>query len=100
MFAVIDKQKARSIVRQALDGLERADGGVGPLVILDELTLERAFGWVFFWDSRKHRETGDFIDSLAGNAPFIVDRRDGSLHETGTACPIEDYLEEYQKQRK
>jgi hypothetical protein len=32
---------------------------------------------------------------MAGNAPFIVDRNDGSIHVTGTAYPTEQYLESY-----
>jgi tetrahydromethanopterin S-methyltransferase subunit H len=33
--------------------------------------------------------------TLAGNAPFIVDRKDGSIHVTGTAYPPEVYLQNY-----
>jgi hypothetical protein len=32
---------------------------------------------------------------VLGNAPFIVDRKDGSIHLTGTAYPIEQYLKSY-----
>ena len=59
------------------------------LGLFSEQTVEREFGWVFFYGLR------DPSVQIAGNAPFIVDRRDGSVHVTGTAYPIEDYLESY-----
>ena len=62
------------------------------LALLDSSTMERNFGWVFFYDSKRHLETGDFRDALAGNAPFVVTRADGRVHETGTAQPLEHYL--------
>ena len=67
-------------------------------VILDEHTVEREFGWVFFWDSRKHQETGLFEYAQAGNAPIMVNRYDGSLRQAGTAHPTEDYIREYERE--
>ncbi len=52
-------------------------------------SIERSFGWVFFYGPT------DSSVALAGNAPFIVDRKNGSIHVTGTAYPVERYLERY-----
>lgn len=41
-------------------------------VILGEATIERDFGWIFFYDSSRHIETGEFSHALAGNSPIIV----------------------------
>jgi hypothetical protein len=49
--------------------------------------------------SKLFRDTGDFKHAIAGNAPVIVDRRDGSLHPTGTAHPIEHYVEQFRRRR-
>jgi hypothetical protein len=65
------------------------------LVLLDSKTIEKSFGWVFFYDSKEHAETGDFRYALAGNAPLVVTRADGAIHETGTAMPLEKYLERF-----
>jgi hypothetical protein len=62
------------------------------LVLFWDATLERDFGWVFFYGSPHDK-------LLAGNAPFIVDSRDGSVHMTGTAHPVEEYLEAYARRR-
>ena len=70
------------------------------LCLVPESTIETDFGWIFFYTSRQYRETGDFKYAIAGNAPIIIDRLDGSLHVTGTAFPIEHYVEEYRRTRR
>jgi hypothetical protein len=56
---------------------------------------EHDFGWVYFYDGSGHVESGRVSDAVVGNAPLIVDRVDGKLYLTGTAHPIEHYLDEY-----
>jgi hypothetical protein len=58
---------------------------------------EHDFGWLYFYDGSVHAETGSPGDALVGNAPLIVDRADGKLYVTGTAHPIEHYLQEYRR---
>ena len=87
-------EQARELVLAKLKALGAEDV---VLVILDDETIERGWGWVFFYDSAKHHETGDFRDALAGNAPYIVNRDTGELLCTGTARPIEQYISDYEK---
>ena len=58
---------------------------------------EHDFGWLYFYDGSVHAETGNPGDALVGNAPLIVDRADGKLYVTGTAHPIEHYLQAYRR---
>jgi len=58
---------------------------------------EHDFGWLYFYDSSRHVESGDVRYALVGNAPLIVDKNDGKLYITGTAHPIEHYLDEYRR---
>jgi Immunity protein 35 len=44
------------------------------LAIRGEPTMETEFGWIFFGNSKKYLETGEFQHTIPGNAPFIVDR--------------------------
>lgn len=67
--------------------------------ILDARTVERPFGWVFFYQSRRYLETRDPSEVLAGNAPLIVDRLTGEITETGTAYPLDYYLSRYEAGR-
>ncbi len=70
------------------------------IIIMDDRTIERDFGWVFIYNTKRFVETGDHNYTLIGNAPIIVDRIDGSLHPTGTGRPIEEYIREYEKKRQ
>lgn len=67
-------------------------------VIIDEYTIEKEWGWVFYYNSREFSETRDPMMGLVGNAPYIVNRHDGSLHATGTARSIEYYIEAYERE--
>lgn len=67
------------------------------LVILEDLTIERGWGWVFFYNTEAYLESGDFLDSLVGNAPYIVNRFTAELIETGTAEEIEHYIKAYEE---
>ncbi len=55
---------------------------------------------MFLYDSRTHIESDSFEDMIAGNAPIIVSRADGSIHETGTAYPIEHYLADFERKTR
>lgn len=93
---MIDRAAATETARAHLKQIGRPDE---ELALLEDHTLERAFGWVFYYQSRQFLETGDYAHALGGNAPFIVDRRDGSVHLTGTGRPIEYYLQRYERER-
>ena len=65
------------------------------LVVVSE--REYDFGWVFFYNTKEFVDSGDPVLGLVGNAPLIVDRTDGQLYVSGTAHPLEHYIEEYRK---
>ena len=86
---MMNKEQAKKSV------LDYIDADKNDFVIVEEATLEEDFGWVIFYDSRSHNETGMFRFAIAGNAPLIVERDTGRILETGTAYPIERYLISY-----
>lgn len=88
---MIDHATATRIAEQHVGQLS---DGSPDLTLFAEGTVERDFGWVFFYGSRHSSE------AIAGNPPFIVDRLDGSAHETGTAYPLEEYLQSYARVRR
>jgi Immunity protein 35 len=57
-------------------------------------------GWVFFYDSVRHQETGGLLDALAGNGAILIDRETGQIHGTGTAKPVEEYIEQYRESKR
>jgi hypothetical protein len=63
------------------------------LVIVKESQYE--FGWVFCYDNQRYVDTGDIEHAIAGNAPLIVDHEEGQIYLTGTAFPLEHFINEY-----
>jgi hypothetical protein len=104
------RQQADEVVAAWLDGHEIATIDFeSPLPRHDERHIQRLvvvrvdehdFGWVYFYDGSMHVETGKVSDALVGNAPLIVDRTDGKLYITGTARPIEHYIEEFRRGKR
>lgn len=92
---MLTKEQARELALKEI--LRHWDIEDDEPLIVDEETIEEDFGWVFFYQSKIFLETRIFSYALAGNAPIIVNRNDGSLEVTGAARDIEDYLEEYRK---
>jgi hypothetical protein len=66
------------------------------LVVIDEHTLEKGWGWVFFYNSERYLRTRELRYALVGNAPYIVNRHTGEVRVTGTAHPIDYYIAEYE----
>jgi hypothetical protein len=86
--------EAQKLVKAELDKME-ATGNLSPLKISSSRTEE--FGWIFFYNTEVFLEEGDLSSQLAGNSPLIVDKNTGILHVTGTAEPIESYINKYKK---
>jgi len=66
-------------------------------IVLDDDTIERSWGWVFFYTSQRWRDTGDIAYAIVGNAPLLVERSSGRLIVTGTVFPIARYLQAYEE---
>jgi len=103
----INRERAQEIVNQYLKRAEDEMNSFGSalpghddqpkyqLIILDDQTQEHDFGWIFFYNTREYIEKGELQAALAGNAPLIVDKSGGRIFETGTAYPIDHYIDEY-----
>lgn len=81
----------------AAEAFLNADGEDIEAAIMRDATLEYEFGWVFFYNSREYLETKKFEDMLVGNAPLIFEKTTGRIVETGTAEPVETYVEAFRK---
>jgi hypothetical protein len=93
---VITKEQARTIAKRVVnEGYAIEDD---ELEMLDDLTIEKNYGWIFFYDSRRHIETKDDRFLLAGNGPILVRKADGSVREFGTARPLDYYIAEYERE--
>lgn len=69
------------------------------IVVLLDKTIDAGTYYVFFYQSRKFLDTNNYSYLLAGNAPIIVDKASGKQFITGTAYPLEHYIEIYENTR-
>jgi hypothetical protein len=67
------------------------DPGTPPpdVKLLDERTIERAWGWVFFFVNCELEDGGD--------CPIMIDRNTGDMLAPGTIHEPEHYIELYEK---
>ncbi|WKD48967.1 YrhB domain-containing protein [Microbulbifer spongiae] len=91
----MNREEAQKLVESEISRLQNQYDPIECIVLEDE-TIEKDWGWVFFYQSKDYLESGDFRDMLCGNAPYIVNRHTGALTETGTAHNIEHYINEYE----
>jgi hypothetical protein len=95
----INLNEARAVAADYLqEGVMRREG-FAPIII-DDATEETTFGWVFFYDSEEYLCSGNFAHAIAGNAPIVVLKADGTISQTGTARSLSDYLAEIQRQQE
>lgn len=91
---MLDLETAKKMVEEEINISFNHEGD--KLVVLDEETVEREYGWVFFYTSQRLIETGDPRYLVAGNAPIVVNRQTGELTWLGTGEPFENYLRRYE----
>jgi len=99
-IAMIDRSQAIRIAEVYVGGLSPNLTPGDILVVNDQNTLEKPYGWIFFHTSKRWLETGDITFAVAGNAPFLVTRDTGELHVFGTARPVDWYIDEYERGAK
>jgi len=90
----MDLARARELAEEFIGNMA---AGQLDLVIVDSLTMDIGVGWVFMYHSKRYLETLDFRYQLAGNAPLIVEKNSGAVHVTGTAHPIDYYVDRFRK---
>lgn len=85
-------EQATEVARQAIVDPDRE------FVLLEDKTTEHDFGWVFYYDTRAHAETGDPGTMLPGVGPFVVPRDGGEPVFLTTSMPPPVAIAEYERQ--
>jgi Immunity protein 35 len=91
----VNKEQALKIVQNIIKNWDLPEGD--KYIVVESGTIEKEWGWVFFYTSKKYFQTNDINYAVAGNAPFIVLRKSGRVIETGTAYPIEHYINRFEE---
>ena len=84
---MLTEADARALVSERIANF----GEEGPASWTPTITRVQPFsrGWLVFYGPAEQDV------SLAGNAPFLVDSATGAVLPTGTAMPVEHYIENY-----
>ena len=93
---MITREQAAELVSKQVCGPKEWLPANDEIVLVHSTTIEKSWGWVFFYTSKKWSETQEIQYALAGNAPVIVERNTAKLIETGTAYSAEHYIERYE----
>jgi hypothetical protein len=89
----ITKERALQIARKALSELKPGT----EFVILEDKTVEKEFGWVFLYSTKKYLETGDPKTLVPGTGPLVVERLGGGRQFLATSVPPPKAIEEYER---
>ena len=92
LFVVITRAEAEQLVYQRINRPDPYWANKPEMIVVR--VDEHELGWLVFYDSRPHQEAGDFRFAIAGNAPYLVSRHDGTMFATGTAGPFEERVHE------
>jgi hypothetical protein len=85
------KEEARAVA------LRIASSKAGPPInIVDDKTIERPFGWVFFYQSQQYIDTQDRMYALLGNSPIFIDRATGHASSASGGIPPHLLIEAYE----
>ena len=66
------------------------------VIILDKNTIEKSYGWIFFYQHRRYLETGRTRDALIGNGPLLVDKNSGKVVVFGSSGSIDYWCSLYE----
>lgn len=89
----ISKDHALRIARQTLTDM----GGDHNLVIVEDATVEKDFGWVFHSASQEYLDSGDPNKAVPGLGPLVVSKSDGSTEFIGTSGPPDVGIDIYEQ---
>lgn len=90
-------EQAKKIVSDRLERSGFSDDD--SLIVLDDFTIEKPYGWIFFYDSKLYQETKETRYIIAGNSPIIVDKKTGEQTSYASAYGLERMLQEYEDEK-
>jgi hypothetical protein len=92
----ITPQRALAIARESIAHLAP---GI-ELVVLENETVEKDYGWVFRFTTRRYLETKDPGALVPGTGPLIVEREGGATAFLASSVCPERAIEEYERRRR
>ncbi|MDY0929624.1 MULTISPECIES: hypothetical protein [Chryseobacterium] len=94
---MISEEKLIDIANNYIKTIEEKIGQ--ELILPENLMIKKKYGIYFIYHSKKYYETKNWEYKLLGNAPFLVENKDGKIIEFGTSRGMDDYIQEYEAGR-
>jgi hypothetical protein len=92
----ISPERALAIARESIANLAP---GI-EFVILEDETLEKDYGWVFRFTTRRYLDTSDPNALVPGSGPLVVEKEGGATAFLATSVCPERAIEEYERRRR
>jgi hypothetical protein len=92
--STLRKTEALELVSKRLE--EKSSEAV-QYVVVEDSTIEKPWGWIFFYQSKKYIETGVFMHRLAGNGPVFFNKETGEVDFFGSIPSLDALLAEYER---
>ena len=93
----MNREEAKRLVVEEVNRDYRTDSD--SLVVIDESTQDKPYGWVFFYCSQTYLKTRDIEYALGGNGPVVVERDSGRIVQLGSARPAAEEIARYEAKR-
>jgi hypothetical protein len=91
---MFDRASAKAAVSRRLAEMSPA---ADPWIVMDNLTVERSFGWIFFYNTAQFVNDRNSLHRLAGNGPVFVNRLTEAIEFFGSGSPLESILAAYEQ---
>ncbi|WP_308187794.1 YrhB domain-containing protein [Streptomyces sp. CNZ748] len=87
---MIERDAAVQMVEEELERDYQRDlaAGLEPMRMAVAHVKQHELAWVISWTSEEYLRTRNPDFMLAGNGPYLVDRRNGSLHQIGVLSAV------------
>ena len=83
---------ARDSIAHLVPGIE--------FVVLQHETLEKDYGWIFRYTTRRYLETKDPGTLVPGTGPLVIEKDSGATAFLSTSVCPEKAIEEYERRRR
>lgn len=65
-------------------------------VILDEFTIEKPWGWIFFFNNERYQQTRDTYCAWIGPGPIFFNRNTGEIRQFGSGDSLKNSIYDYE----
>ena len=86
------ESKARQLVQDYLDRLSADEGYYVILRI-----IEKKYGWVIYWNTKKYAESGNRADGEIGTGPLVIENSSGSIYSLSSGINQVKILCDFEK---